>query len=53
VINICLSEIKDIYSENFCHLIESLLDPDTECRPSFSQILMGISNLFEISTSEL
>lgn len=26
ILNICFSEIKDLYSENFCQVIESLLD---------------------------
>ncbi len=26
ILNICISEIKDLYSENFCQLIQSLVD---------------------------
>ena len=51
VISMCLSEIKDIYSESLCQLIESMLDSEPEERQSFEEILKSISNLFDISTS--
>lgn len=53
VIEICLNEIKDVYSENLCQLIEAMLAFEPDIRPGFADILTSISDLFEISTTEV
>ncbi len=53
VIEICLSEMRDVYSENLCQLIEAMLGFESEGRPGFADILNSISDLFEISTTEV
>lgn len=49
----CLSEIKDLYSENLCQMIEAMISGDLTERPSFAEILKSMNEMFDISSEEM
>lgn len=49
----CLSEIKDLYSENLCQMIEAMISFDASERPSFAEILKSMNEMFDISSEDM